>query len=558
MAIRSGFFNSVNGDRRYDAKRFAEYFAAFIGSGIFPNPSNNLQVIANNDMTVTVKAGNAWINGYILINDNEYILNITPADGVLNRIDRIVARYDVVDREIRLEVKQGDYATDAVAKDLQRDADAYELALADIQVNKGIISITQANITDLRLNGELCGIVHGTVDQVDTTTLFNQYQDWYLTNTTQAETDIDNIKQQFQNDLIQFNSDWNNWFSQQQTEGFVLQNEKGQVNGVPTLDSTGNIPLEQLGNISLTPEDIGAETPSGAQAKVDDLAGVGRTTETVKGAYDKAEQAFQSASDGKQKIATAITGKGVPTGSSDTFANMANNIDSIVTDPSGDATAEASHILYGVTAYSKYRKLVGTMANHGSKTFTPSDSVQTGAAGYYSSIKINPRPALSGTADEAHVFAGKYFYKNSYSRKLGTMPNRGAPAITLTSQGGQHNLASGYYGGGYIKAQLPNLIAGNVRKGVNIGGVVGSFDGYYATGSKDAPENHMTVRGLSFKPKIVYAVSDDVRFTIYLLNTTYIGSLSSVSLDSRTIIYNDGFYIPIPIRNKVYTWHAFG
>ncbi len=42
-------------------------------------------------------------------------------------------------------------------------------------VNKGAISITQANITDLRLDKNLCGIVHGTVDQIDVTTLFNQY-----------------------------------------------------------------------------------------------------------------------------------------------------------------------------------------------------------------------------------------------------------------------------------------------------------------------------------------------------------------------------------------------
>ncbi len=181
--IRSGFFNSVNQDRKYNASDFAEYFASFISSGVFPNPSTNLQVMANNDMTVTVKPGKAWINGYILINDDDYILTLDPADGVLNRIDRIVARYDIVDREIRLEVKKGTFASSPVAPTLQRDADTYELALADIYVAKGAVSITQANITDLRFNTELCGIVKGTVDQIDTTDLFAQYQtafnDWF-------------------------------------------------------------------------------------------------------------------------------------------------------------------------------------------------------------------------------------------------------------------------------------------------------------------------------------------------------------------------------------------
>lgn len=173
--IASGFFNSVNGDRKYDAKRFAEYFNSFIGNGVFPNPSTNLQVIANDDMTVTVKEGKAWINGYVLVNDDDYILNIDIADGVLDRIDRVVLRYDVVDREIRVEVKKGIFASGPVAPILQRDADAYELGIADVYIGKGVISINQGNITDLRQSSEYCGIVHGTVDQVDVTTLYNQY-----------------------------------------------------------------------------------------------------------------------------------------------------------------------------------------------------------------------------------------------------------------------------------------------------------------------------------------------------------------------------------------------
>jgi len=267
MAIRSGFFNSINGDRKYGAERFAEYFASFIGNGVFPNPGNGLQVMANNDMTVTVKAGKAWINGYILINDDDYILTLDPADGALNRIDRIVARYDTVDREIRLEVKKGTFASSPVAPTLQRDADAYELGLADVYIAAGVVSVTQANITDLRFNTELCGIVHGTVEQVDTTTLFNQYVDWYTTTTGQAETDIEAIKQQFQNNLTQFEQDWNDWFSQQQTEGFIMAVEKGQPNGIATLDENGKVPNEQLPE--LTAEDVGAETPTGAQAKAD-------------------------------------------------------------------------------------------------------------------------------------------------------------------------------------------------------------------------------------------------------------------------------------------------
>lgn len=178
MAIYSGLFNSVNGDRKYNAWWFAKYFSTFIGNGVFPNPSTNLQVVENENMTITVKPGSGWINGYFIYSDNDHVLQHDLADGVLKRIDRIVMRLDYSSRQIEIVVKKGPFGSNPVSLELQRDADAYELALADVLINNGATQITQANITDLRLNSELCGIVHGTVDQVDTTTIFNQYHAW--------------------------------------------------------------------------------------------------------------------------------------------------------------------------------------------------------------------------------------------------------------------------------------------------------------------------------------------------------------------------------------------
>lgn len=167
---KSGFFNSVldgdgKPDRRYLAEDFAEYFSSFISNGIFPNPKTNLQVEANNDMTITVLEGKAWINGYFYINTDNYVLSLAPADGFLNRIDRVVLRLDHIDREIRLYIKQGEFASDAVAKELQRDKDAYELSLADIQVNAGATKITNDDIIDTREDNYLCGWVHRTITQ---------------------------------------------------------------------------------------------------------------------------------------------------------------------------------------------------------------------------------------------------------------------------------------------------------------------------------------------------------------------------------------------------------
>ncbi|BDR80700.1 hypothetical protein N072000002_09560 [Clostridium tetani] len=247
---RSSFFNAIldqngNPDRCYLAEDFARYFATFIGNGIFPNPADQLQVIAiDNSMQIRIKSGKAWINGYFYENTDDYILTLDVADGVLSRIDRVVLKLDFINREIRIKVKKGDYASNAVAKTLQRDADAYELALADIKVSAGAIKITQADITDLRLNKSMCGIVHGTVEQVDTTAIFNQFESWYSTTKENYDRDISTWtkekKQAFDNwyntNIQAFMDKFNKWYGDNTNKWEKDFNNwfeliKGQLNG---------------------------------------------------------------------------------------------------------------------------------------------------------------------------------------------------------------------------------------------------------------------------------------------------------------------------------------
>lgn len=176
---KSSFFNSVSGDRVYRAEEWAEYFASFIGNGVFPVPSTSLQVIAGSGMAVAVKTGKAWINGYFYYNTSDLLVTLATADGVLNRIDRIVVRWDLTERKISVAVKSSTPATSPVAPALQRDADAYELCLADVLVGAGVTAISQANITDRRLDGSLCGVVAGVVDQIDTDAFNAQLEAWF-------------------------------------------------------------------------------------------------------------------------------------------------------------------------------------------------------------------------------------------------------------------------------------------------------------------------------------------------------------------------------------------
>lgn len=212
--MRSGFFNSeITGydaenmpifDRAEEASFFAKYFSQFISNGVFPNPSTNMQVLADTGMQVKVSIGTCFINGYMGWVENAETFTIEESDTQA-RIDRVVARLDFDNREIQCYVKKGTAAGNPVAPELQRDYDIYEIGLADIRVNANVIEIKQENITDLRLNTDLCGIVVVPLQHVDTTTLFNQYQDWLANVTEQGEEDLQLTQEQLEQ---QFNT----WF----------------------------------------------------------------------------------------------------------------------------------------------------------------------------------------------------------------------------------------------------------------------------------------------------------------------------------------------------------
>ncbi len=178
MTIASGFFNSVNGDRRYTAEQITKFFDKLVGSGVFPNPSTNLQVLAHSGMTVKVSAGRGLIDCRWIENSADYLLRLPESNIAMPRIDRIVMRLDLREsvRSISIAIKTGTAAQNPVAPALTRTAEVKEYALADIRVGANTNLITQANITDQRGNSAVCGWITGLIDQIDGTTLFAQWQ----------------------------------------------------------------------------------------------------------------------------------------------------------------------------------------------------------------------------------------------------------------------------------------------------------------------------------------------------------------------------------------------
>ena len=160
-------FNSVAGDRIYKAEDWAWYFGLFISNGVFANPTTSLQVMANSGMSVNVKPGAGFVNGYAFKNSSDSPLTLDVGDGTYNRIDRIVLRWDLDNRLMCLAIKKGTAASSPTAPTLTRNSSVYELALADIAVARGAVSISQVDITDQRGNTSLCNFCVGMVDQID-------------------------------------------------------------------------------------------------------------------------------------------------------------------------------------------------------------------------------------------------------------------------------------------------------------------------------------------------------------------------------------------------------
>lgn len=180
----SGFFNAQESggtyDRVYDASDFAEYFALFIGNGVFVNPMNQLKVVPKDGLTVTLKKGNAFIDGYWYKLTEDMDFTLSPNGTSYAITDVIAITLDKTNRIVT--AKKKEQVSSIVPVD---NGTVHELIVASISLGAGVSSITEAMITDQRPFDEYCGFVTGTVDQIDASEMFTQleaqFDEWFET-----------------------------------------------------------------------------------------------------------------------------------------------------------------------------------------------------------------------------------------------------------------------------------------------------------------------------------------------------------------------------------------
>lgn len=154
MTQRGSFFDSTAGDRIYDAATLARALNAMISDGVLDGTGSELAVTEQSPpaMGVRVGLGIAFVRGYYFeVYSTAESLALAAANPTNPRIDRIVVRRDLTNRQLVLAVLQGTAAASPTAPALtQVSGGTWELPLAQVLVPAGAASIVNANITDER------------------------------------------------------------------------------------------------------------------------------------------------------------------------------------------------------------------------------------------------------------------------------------------------------------------------------------------------------------------------------------------------------------------------
>lgn len=184
------FWDSSDGDRKYSSNSFAKVFNQFFTTGVF---NGNFGITANGGMEIKCSGGYANIQGRIGYFD-ETLFTLEAAHSTYPRRDAIVVACDYVNRKITLRVEQGQYSsTNAPRYYPTRSDEVYELVVGYAYVGAGVTEITTANIEDYRFSKVSCGIVTGTVEEINveqlTTKLEYNFTQWFKHIKGQLSTD---------------------------------------------------------------------------------------------------------------------------------------------------------------------------------------------------------------------------------------------------------------------------------------------------------------------------------------------------------------------------------
>lgn len=225
MTISSGFFNSVNHDRLYDAEQFGSLFDGIINDGVYEHVGDAFEVTPNSDVndSVIVGTGRAWFNHTWILNNAQYSITLNSPNLVAPRYDAIVLDIDRRDsvRKNSIVVVEGTPASDPQYPSMVNEELHSQYPIAYIRMNPGNSDIISASDITYNVGKSSCPLVTGPLEVINDDNFFSQMNASFT---------------EFKNDLDQ---EFTTWF-----EGIKELIEDLNIGKINLVNSVDNVTIE--------------------------------------------------------------------------------------------------------------------------------------------------------------------------------------------------------------------------------------------------------------------------------------------------------------------------
>lgn len=253
MSVSSGFFNSLNGDRKYNAAQMSAIFDGLIVDGVFASIGTAFAVKAAGGLTVNVGIGKAWFDHTWTVNDSILPMTAPEAEVLLDRIDAVVLEVNGTEsvRENTIKFVKGNPSSAPSRPTLTNEGNVHQYPLCYIYRKYGTAVINQADITPM-VGTESTPFVTGILQTISLDELLGKWQD-ELDRFTDArsqevddwiakeESDFTAWFNKMKADLQQEQTVLDQWIASEQADFLAWYNQmKDQLSG----DVAGNLQLE--------------------------------------------------------------------------------------------------------------------------------------------------------------------------------------------------------------------------------------------------------------------------------------------------------------------------
>jgi hypothetical protein len=253
MSVSSGFFNSLNGDRKYNAAQMSAIFDGLIIDGVFASIGTAFAVKAAGGLTVNVGIGKAWFDHTWTVNDSILPMTAPEADVLLDRIDAVVLEVNGMKsvRNNTIKFVKGNPSSAPSRPTLTNEGNVHQYPLCYIYRKYGTAVINQADITPM-VGTESTPFVTGILQTISLDELLGKWQDeldrftdarskevddWIA----QEESDFTAWFNKMKADLQQEQTVLDQWIASEQADFLAWYNQmKDQLSG----DVAGNLQLE--------------------------------------------------------------------------------------------------------------------------------------------------------------------------------------------------------------------------------------------------------------------------------------------------------------------------